>query len=900
MDNIEAINKLPGGLRHLRIRTDEEFQKYSVPVETVPRPGFNTTGKEVELSLNAYPITKFPSRTVYQYDVHIGTGLEKFIVNKKVWNSRARRAALKSIVYDGSKLAWSMNLYKTEFNEEINLDVEEGRPVRKGIEKDKNTFRLLVRHTRTVNLAVLNAWLSGQASFDDGVLEAMNFLDHVLREHPSSQLLAIKRSFFDENGGKGELGGGVIALKGMYQSIRPAIGGRLIVNVDVSNTCFWARISLTGAALEICDARDHQHLCHLLRPKPDGYGGVTESELFQEVSRRLRKLVVAPFYGGCPVLGVRFTVKGLINGNARQYMVDIKDKATGKINRMSVEQYFKTKYNLVLNDWALPMVEMTKKDVVYPMEVLTIQGLQRFPFKLNETQTAQMIKYAASRPKDRLETILTSKRTLAHDQDPVLNNFGLKISNTMMKTKARLLPSPAVMFGNNQRIEPGVSGRWDLRGKKFYTANPQPLQAWGIGYFPGRRNVISNDQVVRFADNFMKTYAGHGGTITRRPVIIELKEDIGEAIKKLYEGAGKANQEDPQLLLVIVPDKNSFTYTRIKKSCDCRWGVPSQVLQAGHVNRGNPQYVSNVLMKVNAKLGGVTSRAVSKVQGATLRPGSMIIGADVTHPPMGVWSPSMAAVSVSKDPYGSSYFGACEANMDRIEIISRTSMEFMLAPLVREWITTIGQGRAPKYVYYFRDGVSSGQFEHVLNQEVINIKSVITQHNMNQWDGKITVVVANKRHHLRAFPKSGDRNAADKNGNPLPGILIEKDVTSPHDWDFLLYSHIALQGTSRPVHYHVILDQIEHKPHELQNMIYDHCYQYIRSTTSVSLYPAIYYAHLIASRARSHEDVPASSGPQSGNTIKLTNPKPKNRPIDPKLLPIINRRNRLPWQMWYI
>lgn len=69
MDNIEAINKLPGGLRHLRIRTDEEFQKYSVPVETVPRPGFNTTGKEVELSLNAYPITKFPSRTVYQYDV---------------------------------------------------------------------------------------------------------------------------------------------------------------------------------------------------------------------------------------------------------------------------------------------------------------------------------------------------------------------------------------------------------------------------------------------------------------------------------------------------------------------------------------------------------------------------------------------------------------------------------------------------------------------------------------------------------------------------------------------------------------------------------------------------------------------------------------------------------------
>lgn len=142
-----------------------------------------------------------------------------------------------------------MNHYKTEFNEEINLDVEEGRPARTGKDKDKNTFRLLVRHTRTVNLAVLNAWLTGQASFDDGVLEAMSkyslflcysrqtdrsldFLDHVLREHPSSRLLALKRSFFDENGGKEELGGGVIALKGMYQSIRPAMVSSPLVYLE--------------------------------------------------------------------------------------------------------------------------------------------------------------------------------------------------------------------------------------------------------------------------------------------------------------------------------------------------------------------------------------------------------------------------------------------------------------------------------------------------------------------------------------------------------------------------------------------------------------------------------------------------------------------------------------------
>jgi eukaryotic translation initiation factor 2C len=69
MDNIYQINSLPGGLRHLRVRDADEIAKYSVPVETVPRPGFNPTGKEIEVQMNAFAITNFPNKTVYQYDV---------------------------------------------------------------------------------------------------------------------------------------------------------------------------------------------------------------------------------------------------------------------------------------------------------------------------------------------------------------------------------------------------------------------------------------------------------------------------------------------------------------------------------------------------------------------------------------------------------------------------------------------------------------------------------------------------------------------------------------------------------------------------------------------------------------------------------------------------------------
>ncbi|KAL4924314.1 putative eukaryotic translation initiation factor eIF-2C4 [Aspergillus undulatus] len=902
MEHIDQINTLGGGLRHLRL-FDTDEAKYSVPVQAVPRPGFNPTGKEIEVQMNAFPVSAFPNKTVYQYDVHIGNGAEKSAVVRKVWDSKARKAALKQTIFDGQKLAWSLANYANGINVMVDLDAEQGRPAG----RTPNTFRLVVRPTRTVNLAALNSWLRGQTATSDAALEALNFLEHVLREQPSRNFLAIRRSFFDENGDHKNIGGGVLAFKGVYQAIRPALGRGLIINVDVSNTCFWARTALMGAAQALIDARDPQHLQHLLRPIPDGHGGTTESPAFFEVHRRLKKLGVRPHYQGCPVLGKDFIIKGLLNTNAKQYMIDYNNRASGTLQRMSIDAYFKMKYNLSLTYPELPIVEMTKKGVVYPMELLTIHGLHRYMWRLNEFQTSNMIRYAASRPGDRLASIQKSKRILNHTADPVLQAFNLKIDEGMIRTKARLLPAPDIEFGGRNRMNPGTAGRWDLRGKKFYLPNKKPLDCWGVGYFPGRRNTISKTQVEAFIDSMMKAYQGHGGTVPRRPIVVELREDVGEAIKKLYNSTGVKFQKDPQLLVVVVPDKNSFTYSRIKKSCDCRWGVPSQVLQSTHVAKNNPQYISNVLMKVNAKLGGTTARAVPNVNEAALKPKSMIVGGDVSHSPQGVWLPSLAAMSVCMDQFGGRYWGACEANGERVEIIARSNIEVMLTPLIREWMATVGGGKAPENIYYFRDGVSEGEVQHVLREEVPNIKSILMKLTQDQFKGKFTVVIANKRHHLRAFPKPNDRNSADKNGNPLPGTLVERDVTSPHDWDFLLYSHIALQGTARPVHYHVVLDEIKHRPQELENMIYDHCYQYMRSTTSVSLcnanmimVPAVYYAHLVSNRARHHDDAPASSGPQSGPEIKLTNPKPQGKAADPRLLPIHGTSNRLPFGMWYI
>lgn len=73
MENLEQINKLEGGLRHLRLRDANAQSKYAVPVEFVRRPGFNPTGKEIEVQMNSYRVTSFPTKTVYQYSVSTDT-----------------------------------------------------------------------------------------------------------------------------------------------------------------------------------------------------------------------------------------------------------------------------------------------------------------------------------------------------------------------------------------------------------------------------------------------------------------------------------------------------------------------------------------------------------------------------------------------------------------------------------------------------------------------------------------------------------------------------------------------------------------------------------------------------------------------------------------------------------
>lgn len=62
---------------------------------------------------------------------------------------------------------------KTELSMVVDLDAERGRPARP---QNSNSHRVNIRKTGAVNLAALEAYLKGQMSFDNSVLEAISML----------------------------------------------------------------------------------------------------------------------------------------------------------------------------------------------------------------------------------------------------------------------------------------------------------------------------------------------------------------------------------------------------------------------------------------------------------------------------------------------------------------------------------------------------------------------------------------------------------------------------------------------------------------------------------------------------------------------------------------------------
>lgn len=107
-------------------------------------------------------------------------------------------------------------------------------------------------------------------------------------------------------------------------------------------------------------------------------------------------------------------------------------------------------------------------------------------------------------------------------------------------------------------------------------------------------------------------------------------------------------------------------------------------------------------------------------------------------------------------------------------------------------------GYKPLRIILYRDGISEGQFLHVLQHELTAIREACIKLEAEYRPG-ITFIAVQKRHHTRLFC-ADKREQSGKSGNIPAGTTVDVCITHPTEFDFYLCSHQGIQVSSKEIY----------------------------------------------------------------------------------------------------
>nr|CAB3493686.1 unnamed protein product [Digitaria exilis] len=518
--------------------------------------------------------------------------------------------------------------------------------------------------------------------------------------------------------------------------------------------------------------------------------------------------------------------------------------------------------------------------------VCNIAKGQRYSSKLNEHQVRNILTLACERPADRERRTSQVLENNNYAADDYAKEFGIKVNHQLTLVDARVLPAPKLKYhdsGKETTCNPSI-GQWNMINKKM--VNGGSIKYWACLTFTSR---IHPNEIGRFCEDLAMMCNSIGMQMSSQPCIQIKKAHHGNVEAAIRGIHGESVQvlsqqgltgQQLELLIIILPDM-SGSYGMIKRLCETELGLITQCCAPRNIMKGGKQLLENLALKINAKVGGrntVLEDALNRRIPLLTDVPTIIFGADVTHPSPGeASSPSIAAVVASMDwPQVTKYKCLVSSQGHRVEIIDALFTEvrdpvkgLVRGGMIRDLLISFRKstGLRRERIIFYRDGVSEGQFSQVLLYEMDAIRKACASLEEGYLP-RVTFVVVQKRHHTRLFPENHRaRDQTDKSGNILPGTVVDTKICHPSEFNFYLCSHSGIKGTSRPAHYHVLIDENGFTADALQTLTYNLCYTYARCTRSVSIVPPAYYAHLGAFRARYYlEDDNSDQGSSTGTS----------------------------------
>ncbi|KAL5215474.1 hypothetical protein ABZP36_006875 [Zizania latifolia] len=857
------------------------------------RPGLGKKGQPIQLYANHYKVSvKSTEEFFFHYNVILkyeddrpvdGKGIGRKVIDK-LQQTYHSELSDKDFAYDGEKSLFTIGALP-QVNNEFTIvleDVATGKTATNGSPGggDKKrarkpyqtkTFQVELCFAAKIPMSAIAQAIRGQES--ENSQEALRVLDIILRQHSAKQgCLLVRQSFFHNNPSNFvDLGGGVMGCRGFHSSFRGTQSG-LSLNIDVSTTM----IVKPGPVIDFL--LSNQKVDH-----PDRID-------WQKAKRALKNLRVKTSPANS-----EFKIIGLSDRSCSEQMFSLRqrngDNEDFDTVEITVYDYFVKNRGIELRySGYLPCINVgkPKRPTYFPIELCSLIPLQRYTKALSTLQRSSLVEKSRQKPQERMSVLNDALRRSNYDSDPMLRACGISISQNFTQVEGRILQAPKLKAANGEDIIPR-NGRWNFTNKKLIQACS--VDKWAVVNFSARcdvqnlvRDLIKNATAKGIQMDQPFDVFEESPSLRRAPVSRRV-DDMFDQIKSKLPGA-------PKFLLCLLPErKNCEVYGPWKRKCLAEFGIITQCLAPMRVN---DPYLLNLLLKINAKLGGINSLLQIEASPAiplVSKTPTIILGMDVSHGQPGQSDrPSIAAVVSSRQwPLISKYRASVHTQSPKLEMMSSlfkprgAEDDGLIRESLIDFYTSSGK-RKPDQIIIFRDGVSESQFTQVINIELDQIIEACKFLD-EKWSPKFTLIVAQKNHHTKFFQTGSPDNVP-------PGTVVDKQVCHPRNYDFYMCAHAGMIGTTRPTHYHVLHDEIGFSPDDLQELVHSLSYVYQRSITAISVVAPICYAHLAAAQVGTFlkfEDMSDASSSQGGHTSVGSVPVPE--------LPRLHEKERYAWKL---
>ncbi|GAY33391.1 hypothetical protein CUMW_007060 [Citrus unshiu] len=304
-----------------------------------------------------------------------------------------------------------------------------------------------------------------------------------------------------------------------------------------------------------------------------------------------------------------------------------------------------------------PCIDIGKprKPTYIPIELCSLLSLQRYTKALTVFQRSALVEKSQQKPQEKMKIITDDSmehyaqvmRSNKNDSEPMLRSCGISINSRFAQVEGRILSAPRIFV-------PAAK-----------------IDHWAVANFSGGCDIRSLCRdLIRFGEMKRISTSPPLDVFEENPQFRRAPAPV--RVDRMFEQMKQKFEKRPCFLLCLLPDrKDSDLYGSWKRKTLSEFGIFNQCLAPTKVNE---QYLMNVLLKINAKLGGLNSLlAIEQSKNLPLvsKVPTIIFGMDVSHGSPGHSNvPSVAAVVSSRNwPILSRYRASVRSQSTKLEMI---------------------------------------------------------------------------------------------------------------------------------------------------------------------------------------------------------------------------------------